>query len=127
MGLGALRFVFAYASTFAGPSRSSSEHPTPPRSLHALLIPSCSGLGLCPVRLLCHLTLIFSVNSPSSLGCRLHPRSGVLPHRSLPPYRSTWPRPPRPRHSPSLRLSLPPQRPRPSAVSPLLCQGGRSR
>src|SRR5215210_7792324 len=108
MGQLALRFAFACASTSAGPSRSSSEDPTPPRSLHALLIPSCSGLGLCPVWLLCHLTLIFSVNSPSCLGCRRHQRSGVLPHRSLPPYRSTWPRPPRPRHSPSLPRSPPP-------------------
>src|SRR5918995_5991799 len=72
-------------------------------------------------------TLIFSVNPLSCRECRRHPRSGVLPPRSLPPYRSTWPRPPRPRRSPSVRLSPPPQRPRPSAASPWPCRGGRSR
>src|SRR5215204_2683384 len=37
MGRGAQRFAFACASTSQGPSRSSSEHPPPPRTLYGLL------------------------------------------------------------------------------------------
>src|SRR5215208_1026688 len=37
MGRGAQRFAFACASTSQGPSRSSSEHPPPPRPPYALL------------------------------------------------------------------------------------------
>src|SRR5215211_3327136 len=52
MGRGGVRFAFACASTSQEPSRSSSEHSPPPRSLFWLLIPSSSRPGLCPLRLL---------------------------------------------------------------------------
>jgi hypothetical protein len=42
-----------------------SEQAMPPGSVYALLIPTCGGVGLCPVWLLSHVALIFSVNSPS--------------------------------------------------------------
>src|SRR5215203_6116855 len=48
MGRGAQRFAFACASTFAGPSRSSSEHSPPPRPLYGLLRLYRSGVGLTP-------------------------------------------------------------------------------
>src|SRR5215208_3368425 len=52
MGRGAQRFAFAYASTSQGPSRSSSEHSPPPRSLYGLLRLYRSRVGLlCPLRL----------------------------------------------------------------------------
>src|ERR671917_593549 len=57
-----------------------------------------------------------SVNLPPPRGCRQHPRSGVLLPRSLPPYRNTWPRPPRPLRSPLPRRRLPPRQPLPSAA-----------
>src|SRR5215210_4543387 len=47
MGRAALRFAFACASTSPGLCGSSSEHPTPPRPLYALLSASRSGAGLC--------------------------------------------------------------------------------
>src|SRR5829696_466230 len=52
MGRAAQRFAFAWASTFARPSRSSSEHSPPPRSLYGLLRLYRTGPGLCPIRLL---------------------------------------------------------------------------
>src|SRR5918994_7584317 len=52
MGRGAQRFAFACSSTSQGPSRSSSEHSPPPRSLYGLLRLYRSGAGLCPLRLL---------------------------------------------------------------------------
>src|ERR671910_1887322 len=55
MGRGAQRFALACASTSQEPSRSSSEHPPPPRPLYALLRLYRSRTGLCPLRLLCRL------------------------------------------------------------------------
>src|SRR5918994_2596059 len=52
MGRGAQKFALACASTSQEPSRSSSEHPPPPRPLYALLRLYRSRPGLCPIRLL---------------------------------------------------------------------------
>src|SRR5215213_4730115 len=52
MGRGAQRFAFACASTSHGPSRSSSEHSPPPRSLCELLRLYPIRAGRCPLRLL---------------------------------------------------------------------------
>src|SRR5215216_4023115 len=43
-------FVCACALTSPRPSRSPPQHPTPPGPPYALLSPSSSGPGLCPIR-----------------------------------------------------------------------------
>src|SRR5215204_6547403 len=57
MGRGARRFALACASTSQEPSRSSSEHSPPPRSLYALLRLYRSRVGLTPTLVLDRLRL----------------------------------------------------------------------
>src|ERR687898_1680306 len=80
MGRGAQRFAFACASTSQEPSRSSSEHSPPPRSLFGLLRLYYGRVGSA----LSHFSLAVRGDSCSS-------RTIAATHSpSSPPYREVW-------------------------------------
>src|SRR5918996_5961168 len=80
MGRAAQRFAFACASTFQEPSRSSSEHSPPPRSLFGLLRLYYGRGGSA----LSHFSLAVRGDSCSS-------RTLAATHSpSSPPYREVW-------------------------------------